>query len=86
MAFTYNYIFTYLQSSKQDNDDIPICGSDVTSYTIAFDESDLLHTVIIECSLCNYLDVVGVKTLQEIVTDYEVVSVRVIFAKCNGKY
>ena len=35
--------------------------------------------------MCNYLDVVAMKTLQQIVTDYEAIDVRVVFARCNGK-
>ena len=50
------------------------------------DPTSTIHTVIIECSMFNHVDVVGVKTLQTIVTDYDKVGVRVLFANCIGLY
>ncbi|XP_072034495.1 prestin-like [Amphiura filiformis] len=43
-----------------------------------------VHTVIIECGMFTYVDVVGVKTLQTIATDFEKVDIRVVFAGCKA--
>lgn len=61
----------------------------MAEYTIALDEDQshiegALDTVIIECSMFKYVDVVGVKALQDIVTEYDAVSVRVVFSGCTG--
>ncbi|XP_072033239.1 prestin-like [Amphiura filiformis] len=45
-----------------------------------------LHTVIIDCSMFTYVDLVGVKTLQAISADYQKVDVQVVFANCKGSY
>ncbi|XP_072033240.1 prestin-like [Amphiura filiformis] len=48
------------------------------------DASTCLHTVIIDCSMSSYIDLVGLKTLQVITADYNKVNVQVIFANCRG--
>ena len=45
-----------------------------------------LHAIIIDCSMFNHVDVVGVKTLQTIITDFKKQDVRVVFANCKGLF
>ena len=43
-----------------------------------------LQAVIIECSMFNFVDVVGIKTLQNIAFYYKKVGVHVGFTNCKG--
>jgi len=41
------------------------------------------HHIIIDCSPLNYIDTVGVKTLNQIIMDYKQINVKVFLAECN---
>ena len=47
---------------------------------------DDVHTIVIDCCKFNYVDVVGVKTLQTLIADYDKVDIRVVLANCKGRY
>ncbi|XP_072051055.1 prestin-like isoform X2 [Amphiura filiformis] len=42
-----------------------------------------VQTIIIDCCMFNYIDTVGVKTLQTLITDYDKVDIRVVLANCK---
>ena len=42
--------------------------------------------LIIDCTPINFIDTVGVKTLKQVITDYNEIGVRVFLAECNGKF
>ena len=44
-----------------------------------------VQTIIIDCCMFQYVDMVGVKTLQTIMADYDKVDIRVVFANCKGE-
>ncbi len=44
-----------------------------------------VHTIVIDCGMFSFIDVVGIKTLQNIVADYKELGIRVVFANCKGK-
>ena len=48
-------------------------------------EDTTVQTIIIDCCMFQHVDMVGVKTLQTIMTDYDKVDIRVVFANCKGK-
>ncbi|XP_072024971.1 prestin-like, partial [Amphiura filiformis] len=43
-----------------------------------------VHTIIIDCSMFSFIDVVGIKMLQNIVADYKELGIRVVFANCKA--
>ncbi len=77
--------FTFL--AKQKEEEAPLLSESFkkVSYKSPTQTPPVrLEAVIIECSMFNYVDVVGIKTLQNIASAYKKIGVHVGFTNCKG--
>ncbi|XP_076993509.1 sulfate transporter [Tamandua tetradactyla] len=42
-----------------------------------------LHTIVIDCSAIQFLDIAGIHTLKEVRRDYDAIGIQVLLAQCN---
>ncbi|XP_041349983.1 solute carrier family 26 member 6-like isoform X3 [Gigantopelta aegis] len=59
-------------------------ASDSMVSTINVDDGEI-HSIIIDCSTISYVDSVGVKTLGQIVQEYNAVDIQIYLAQCRGR-
>ncbi|XP_071961597.1 prestin-like [Antedon mediterranea] len=61
------------------NEDNSLATSSLSS-----EESLKYHTIIIHCGTFNFIDLMGVNTLRDIIADYEKINIKVVLANCKA--
>ena len=80
---------TLFMNQQQQTDDVlssSDTSTDISSLSAGIASSDTpLHTIILDCSMFGFVDMVGLKTLHSIVDHCTKKDIHVVFASCKGK-
>ncbi|XP_067852499.1 sulfate transporter [Heptranchias perlo] len=61
------------------------CASNKTEVTLQLSQQQFeFHTVIIDCSVIQFLDTVGIATVKEVFKDYRQIGIPILLSSCNA--
>ena len=85
LAMEYTDDIARLESSASESSDEEELAVEYKKGTLRLPKPPI-RFLIIDCSPINFIDTVGVKTMKQLISDFNEIGVRVFLAECNGKF